>query len=199
MIDTISFRRNLPVGAVGHRALGWWGMWMLIATEAALFAYLLFSYFYLLSQSQNIGLPATPPSLRLALPNTFILIGSSLILWWGERGMRRGRMMRQLAALGLALALGVIFMAVQGEEWRNKTFSITEHAYGSLYFTVTGFHMLHVLGGALMLAALFVWTALGHFNAERNAPITIGALYWHFVDAVWLTIFGSFYLYPYLL
>ncbi|MGZ5059965.1 MAG: cytochrome c oxidase subunit 3, partial [Methylobacter sp.] len=96
------------------------------------------------------------------------------------------------------VVMGIIFIAVQIEEWHLKSFSMTDHAYGSLYFTITGFHMLHVLGGVLMLAVLFIWTARGYFNVERHVAITIGVIYWHFVDAVWLAVFGSFYLYPYL-
>jgi heme/copper-type cytochrome/quinol oxidase subunit 3 len=198
MTEAAMFRKQLPVGSIGHRASGWWGMLALIGTEAALFAYLLFSYFYLATQSQNTWLPTATPSLHLALPNTFILIASSLILWWGGRAMRRRQRLRLLLAIGLALVLGVVFMAIQVQEWHTKTFSITDNAYGSLYFTITGFHMLHVLVGVLMLAVIFIWTALGHFDAERHAPIAIGAIYWHFVDVVWLPVFSTFYLYPYL-
>lgn len=190
--------KKLPVGSIGHHASGWWGMLALIATEAALFAYLLFSYFYLATQAHTTWLPTTTPSLKLALPNTFILIASSFILWWGERGIRQGQRSRLLLAMGLTLALGIAFMVIQAKEWHTKTFSITDSAYGSMYFTITGFHMLHVLGGVLMLSVMFIWTALGHFNAERHAPIAIGAIYWHFVDVVWLAVFSTFYLYPYL-
>ncbi|WP_333875145.1 cytochrome c oxidase subunit 3 [Methylobacter sp.] len=192
------FQKQLPVGAIGRRASGWWGMLMLIATEAALFSYLLFSYFYLASQAKTTWLPIAMPSLRLALPNTIILLASSLVLWWGERAMRRGLLIRQLLAIGLALVLGMVFIVVQFLEWHLKTFSMTDNAYGSLYFTITGFHMLHVLGGILMLGVLFIWAALDYFNAERHTPISIGVVYWHFVDAVWLAVFSSFYLYPYL-
>ncbi|MGZ4970287.1 MAG: cytochrome c oxidase subunit 3 [Methylobacter sp.] len=198
MTNAPLFRKQLPVGSVGHRALGWWGMLTLIATEAALFSYLLFSYFYLAGQSKSFWLPVAMPSLRLALPNTIILLASSLVLWWGERAMRQGLPIRQLLAIGSAVVMGIIFIAVQIEEWHLKSFSMTDHAYGSLYFTITGFHMLHVLGGVLMLAVLFIWTARGYFNVERHVAITIGVIYWHFVDAVWLAVFGSFYLYPYL-
>ncbi|MGZ5025577.1 MAG: cytochrome c oxidase subunit 3 [Methylobacter sp.] len=199
MTNAPMFKKQLPIGTKSHRALGWWGMLMLIATEAALFAYLLFSYFYLISQSKNFWVPAAAsPPLHLALPNTIILLVSSLVLWWGERAMRRGHSQRQLIANGLTLVLGIVFMVIQLMEWHKKTFTISQHAYGSLYFTITGFHMLHVLGGVLILGALFIWTAQGHFNVKRHAPITIGAVYWHFVDAVWLAVFGSFYLYPYL-
>ncbi|MDD5494571.1 MAG: cytochrome c oxidase subunit 3 [Dehalococcoidia bacterium] len=198
MSEASLFRKQLPVGSIGHCASGWWGMLALIATESALFAYLLFSYFYLATQPKTIWLPEAMPSLSLALPNTFILIASSLILWRGERAMRRGQEWRLLLAIGLAVILGIIFLFIQVQEWHAKTFSITDHAYGSLYFTITGFHMLRVLGGILMLAVLFIWTALGYFNAARHAPIAIGAIYWHFVDIAWLAVFSAFYLYPYL-
>jgi cytochrome c oxidase subunit 3 len=198
MIEVADYKNSLPVGSNGKHASGWWGMLMLIVTEAALFAYLLFSYFYLASQANGSWLPTHTPSLKLALPNTIILIGSSLVLWWGERGIRQGQRQRLLIALAITLVMGLIFMLLQALEWHAKPFSISSSAYGSLYFTITGFHMLHVLCGWLMLALIFIWTVAGKFDAERHAPISIGAIYWHFVDIVWLAVFSTFYIVPYL-
>jgi heme/copper-type cytochrome/quinol oxidase subunit 3 len=56
--------------------------------------------------------------------------------------------------------------------------------------------MAHVAIGLLVLAALFVWSLLGYFDIGRHAPVSIGAVYWHFVDAVWLTLFFTFYITP---
>jgi len=86
----------------------------------------------------------------------------------------------------------------QIHEWRDKPFAIDTSSYGSLYFTVTGFHMAHVIGGLLMIAPLMLWTALGKFDSRRRDPVSNGAIYWHFVDAVWLTVFFTFYVTPYL-
>jgi heme/copper-type cytochrome/quinol oxidase subunit 3 len=187
---------TLPEVAADHRTPGWWGMMATIATEAALFAYLLFSYYYLASQTTGAWPPDGVPGLRLALPNTFVLLASSVCVWWAERGIKRGS--RASAVLGLALGflLGLIFVVVQVFEWLSKTFSVSSHAYGSLYFTITGFHMAHVAGGLIMLAVLFIWTAMRYFGAQRHAAISIGAVYWHFVDAVWLLVFTTFYLTP---
>lgn len=187
----------LPVGSIGHRASGWWGMLTLIATEAALFAYLLFSYYYLASQATQAW-PPEMPSLKLALPNTFVLIASSVVVWWGERAIRQGNRRRLLIGLGGAFVLGVIFEILQLMEWGSKPFSFNSSAYGSLYFTVTGFHMLHVAVGLLMLGVLFLWSWLGYMSAERHAAVSIGAVYWHFVDIVWLTVFSTFYIVPFL-
>ena len=88
------------------------------------------------------------------------------------------------------------FLVVQYFEWAGKPFSLASSSYSSLYFTVTGFHMAHVVVGVIMLWALFVWSLMGYFNRVRYAHIHIGALYWHFVDAVWLAVFFTFYITP---
>ena len=75
---------------------------------------------------------------------------------------------------------------------------MASNTYGSLYFTITGFHMAHVAAGLLMLAALFVWTLLGTFDRWRSTPVSVGVIYWHFVDAIWLAVFLTFYVTPYL-
>jgi heme/copper-type cytochrome/quinol oxidase subunit 3 len=197
MTETILRTRALPVGSIGRHASGWWGMWCLIATEAALFAYLLFSYFYLGLQAHGPWVPELP-ALRLALPNTEILIASSAVLYWGETGIRKGRPVRLMIGLGGSLLMGLVFVGIQATEWHNKKFSLGDNAYASSYFTITGFHMAHVVAGLLVLAALLLWAILGKFDRQRHAAVSIGALYWHFVDIVWLAVFATFYLLPYL-
>jgi heme/copper-type cytochrome/quinol oxidase subunit 3 len=191
-------RRDLPIGSVGSQAAGWWGIIAGIITEAALFGYLLFSYYYFAVQPRPAAFPPELPSLRLSLPNTIILLLSSVAAWWGERGARRGSRGQQTVGLGLAFLLGVVFVGIQLLEWDNKTFSLTSSVYGSLFFTITGFHMAHVILGLIILLPLTIWSGLGYFGPRRSAPISIGAIYWHFVDAVWLTVFFTFYVTPYL-
>ncbi|NEX61011.1 cytochrome c oxidase subunit 3 [Noviherbaspirillum galbum] len=189
--------RPLPVSGESAQTSGWWGMWCLIVTEAALFAYLLFSYFYLGSQAHGTWVPELP-KLKLALPNTILLVASSLVLWWGERGMRSGKTRRLALALGASVLMGAVFVGVQVKEWQDKPFSFTDNAYATSYYTTTGFHMLHVAAGLVMLSVLLLWTVLGKFSAKRHAAVSVGALYWHFVDVVWLAVFFSYYLLPHL-
>ncbi len=197
MAEVLPLSQRLPIGSMSRRASGWWGMWCLIATEASLFAYLLFSYFYLASQSHGGWLPEIP-RLRIALPNTIILIASSFVLRWGETGIRKGRRGRLLLGLGGAFVLGAVFSILQLLEWHSKKFGLSDNAYAASYFVTTGFHMAHVAGGLLVIATLFLWAVLGKFDAERHAAVSIGGLYWHFVDVVWLAVFTTFYLLPYL-
>jgi cytochrome c oxidase subunit III len=198
MSDVSIRRRPLPVGIIGSHAGGWWGMVGLIITEAALFVYLLFSYYYFAIQPHAAPWPPEMPDLKLAAPNTFILLLSSASVWWGERATRQGRRASQVLGLGIGLVLGIIFIIVQAVEWKSKSFSLASGSYGSLFFTVTGFHMAHVVVGVLILAAILLWSVLGYFGPVRSAPVTIGAMYWHFVDVAWLAVFFTFYITPYL-
>ena len=188
----------MAVGAIDTRASGWWAMILMIFTEAALFGYLLFSYFYLAAQPQ---MPDTfpqggSPSLQLALPNTVILLLSSAAVAWAQFSIERNRPVQLAVGLGIGATLGMLFLGIQVCEWRGQPFTLASSAYGSLYFTVTGFHMAHVLAGVIILWALCAWSLLGLFNRVRYAHIHIGALYWHFVDAVWLAVFFTFYITP---
>jgi len=188
----------LPVGSPQAKSSGWFGMMTLIVTEASLFLYLLFSYFYFAIWDTHGFLPARRPTFELSAPDTVVLLLSSVLVWWGERGARAGR--RRQLAFGLAggLVLGGIFVGVQLVEWAEKPLHFDTSPYSALYFTITGLHLAHVVIGMMVLLALLVWSLLGMFDARRYAPVSIGAIYWHFVDAVWLAVFFTLYITPYL-
>ena len=199
MAEVVSLREGpLPVGPVGRRGLGWWGVGTLVASEAALFGYLLFSYFYTGAVAPPGWLLEPRPVLKLALPNTIVLLLSSLVAWYGERGVLTHRRAQALIGFGGAFLMACLFAAVQVLEWYSKPFHIGTSSYGSLYFVTTGFHMAHVVVGIAVLGLIFIWTALEYFSPRRNLSVSAGVLYWHFVDIVWLFIFASFYLCPYL-
>ena len=196
MSDTTS-GEVLPVGGRGVVSTAWWGVMCLIATEGILFVYLIFSYAYLGSQQPGPWPPSGPPSLRLATANTVILLGSSVLLAWGLRKFRRRRARRQLAlALAGTIVLGAVFVTIQGFEWADKPFVFSTNAYSSAFVLLTGVHMAHVAVGLLMLLALLVWTLLGRFDQGHHEHLSLGALYWHFVDVVWLVVFTTAYLVP---
>jgi cytochrome c oxidase subunit 3 len=199
MAEALSVQKPLMVGSCGKKSTGWWGVWTLIATEASLFGYLLLSYFYLYFQTGQYWPPEGHPKLLMPGINTIILLSSSIFVWLAERGIRRNLSRGfNCGMMAIAILLGIIFVGVQLREWHNKPYGINSHLYGSLYFTITGFHLAHVLVGLMILLLLTLWTWLGYFNDRRHSVITIGGLYWHFVDVVWIFIFSSLYLVPYL-
>ena len=198
MPDAIRLSGKLPVGAMDTRASGWWAMIFVVFTEASLFAYLLFSYYYLAVQPHAAGTfpegGAPPPG--IAAVNTAILLTSSVAVGWAQLGIEHGSKRRLVAGLGIGALLGVLFLGIQCMEWGDRPFGLSSTPYSSLYFVITGFHMAHVVVGVLMLAALTFWSGKGLFNRRRFAHIHIGALYWHFVDAVWIAVFFTFYITP---
>ncbi len=189
---------QMPVGPIGRRGVGFWGVGTLVATEAALFSYLLFAYYYTGAVSNPGWLLEPHPTLKLALPNTIILLLSSAAAWWGEHGVLRQHRPQALLGFGAALLLGSVFAVIQFFEWRAKTFQMGTSSYASLYYTTTAFHIAHLLIGLLVLACILLWTALDYFSPRRRLTVSAGVLYWHFVDGIWVFIFTTYYITPYL-
>jgi cytochrome c oxidase subunit III len=187
---------ELPLEPKSQRASGWWGMLVLIVTEAALFLHMQFSYYYLYSQSTGPWPPDGPLALKIALPNTFVLIASSVAIFIAERMVRKNLQSRLVGWLAAGIVLGLVFVGLQVAEWLNKPFNIGSHAFGSLYYVITGFHMTHVVVGLMMLLAVLIWAWRGDFAPGRHVTVTAVGYYWHFVDVVWITVFFSFYFWP---
>lgn len=198
MDDPIVIDAPLPVGSAGRNSTAWLGLLCLIATEGSLFVYLLFSYAYFGAQNTADWLPTLRPSFTYGLPGTIALFASSGTVWWSERGIKVGNRRQHLIGLVATIVLGLVFIALEILDWRAKGFSLSSSAYGSFYFTITGFHLLHVLVGVAMLTAVLGWSLAGCFTRRRHMHVTISATYWHFVDVVWILVFSTFFLAPYL-
>jgi cytochrome c oxidase subunit 3 len=196
MAESLQTDITLPIGGSSRNASGWWGIWMLIITEASLFGYLLLIYFYQWMYRPSRWPTDGMPKLMMPGINTLILLSSSGFVWWAERCIKRDRVRFSLLPMAAAIVFGTTFVVVQLEEWHGKPFAANTHLYGSLFFTITGFHMLHVVIGLIILIMLWLWSLIGYFDSSRHTPVTLGALYWHFVDVVWLFVFAGLYLSP---
>ncbi|MEO7368394.1 MAG: cytochrome c oxidase subunit 3 [Gemmatimonadaceae bacterium] len=189
----------LPLAVnAGRHSPGWWGMVAVLTTEGGLFVLLLFSYIYTSAFDHTHWMVDGPPDLKLALPNTLILLVSSATAWWGEKGIKSGSVARLRIGLSATLMLGIAFAGIQGKEYANKKFGPARDAYSSLFYTITGFHFAHVIVGLIMLATVLIWASKGVFTERRHLAVTNVGLYWHFVDAVWLGVFTTLYLVPHL-
>jgi cytochrome c oxidase subunit III len=194
----VSQPRDLPVGPTVRLAVGIWGMWTVIATEAALFAYLLFSYLYLGAQGSPGWLLEPRPSLKYALPSTVIALLSCLPTWLGVRAILASRRSHAVLAFIAALLLGIAFVGLEILDWQAKPFQLGTSSYASIYYVTTGLDLVHWLVGIGIFFFLILWTTLGYFSARRSIVVTASALYWYFVTVIWLAIFVTFYVSPYL-
>ncbi|MFD2765324.1 cytochrome c oxidase subunit 3 [Micromonospora eburnea] len=188
---------ELPVG----RPTSWWGMVMFVATEATLFACLLGSYFYLRFQFGPQWPPGglEKPKLVIPLLMTLVLVPSSIPVVWAEHGIRRGQRWRLRAGLAATLVMGLTFMGLLVKEYSDdlKMHTMTTDVYGSLFYVITGFHGLHVSVGLMMIGWLLAASLRGgSFGSHRHERVRNAAIYWHFVDTVWVAILFTIYLSP---
>lgn len=186
---------ELPIGVGGTTSTAWWGMTFFIITEATLFAYLFFSYYYLGSRHSEWP-PSGAPELKLAIINTVILVLSSVPMWLAERVVRRGRIALFSWLLGAVLSMGIAFLIVEATEWSRQSFTPATNAYSSLFYTLTGFHFAHVTLGLLMIVELLYRVLVKRIDIRRPLAARNVAAYWHFVGVVWVILFLTIYISP---
>jgi heme/copper-type cytochrome/quinol oxidase subunit 3 len=165
---------------------GWWGVALLVATEATLFGSLLASYFYLRFTTE-VWPPAgiEPPDIVLPLCLTGALVATSLPLFLAVRAARSGNVAATRWLIVLAVLVQAGYVAVQVILFKQdlSEFSPRDTAYGSIYFTIVAAHHAHVVFGILLELGLFV-KLLGGLTNYRLIGVRVVALYWYFVNAV---------------
>jgi cytochrome c oxidase subunit III len=176
---------------------GWWGMVLLILTEASVFAALISSYFFLRATSPEWPQGGIdPPELGRISIFTVVLLASSVPVFWADHVIRRGDLRAVRVALAVSFALGAAFVVNQVLEYRSLEFRWTDNAYASLFWIITGLHGLHVLAGLVMNGVVQAKAWTGRLSARRHLTLRVFGMYWHFVDAVWIVVFTSLYLSP---
>ncbi len=187
-------------GATTGRSLEWWGMVFFIASEGLIFANLIAAYLYLDIRSGGFHLPSGEHlSWVYPLINTIILLGSSGPVILARQGITKGNQ-RQLAwGLIGTVIMGLIFLGGQVYEYISlygEGFTVGFKSFGSAFFTLTGFHGLHVTIGVLFLFIVYLRSLRGDFTAKKHFAVEAAELYWHFVDGVWIIVFSTVYLLP---
>ncbi|BFM38175.1 heme-copper oxidase subunit III [Synechocystis sp. LKSZ1] len=128
--------------------------------------------------------------------NTIILVVSSGAVILAEQALERHQVVLFRRLWLLTATLGIIFLFGQAAEWQAMPFSLDAGPAGATFYLLTGFHGLHVLTGVLLL--LYIYRrSLNPRNFRRgHAGVTAVALFWHFVDGIWLVLFALLYLWP---
>jgi len=168
---------------------------MFIATEAMLFVSLFWSYYYLGHLQPNW--PPQPPSCRVAVAMLAILVTGSVALYWGEQQIKKERRASGRAATLATIMLGCVFVGVQLKDYVNHLAMIeaAADAYGSIFYTITSVHALHLLIGITLLVYVLVLPNAEAHEKPARALHNAG-LYWHFVNVVWFFIVALLYIAP---
>jgi heme/copper-type cytochrome/quinol oxidase subunit 3 len=181
------------------RPTAWWGVVTLIMTEGTLFAGLIASYFFLRAASKEWPLGGLEePKIGLSIVFSLVLWGSSIPMLVAERGIKRGKQGALRYGLMTAWFMGAAFLAYTVYDFHELTFGWRTNAYASVFYTTIGLHALHVLVGLCMSVVVQIKAWQGKFSERRHVSVEVYALYWHFVDVVWLFVMPAFILSPHI-
>jgi cytochrome c oxidase subunit 3/cytochrome o ubiquinol oxidase subunit 3 len=169
------------------------GMICFIAAESAMFVIFVVAYLFYVGKS-TFG--PTPRVLSLPVLNTIFLLSSSGTIAWAVRALRRGRLVAFAIAWGATVALGALFLVGTGREW-GHLFQLgltpATNLFGTTYYSLVGLHAFHVTVGLILLTTVLILTLFGKLHARYADRVDVLALYWHFVDCVWIVVFSVVY------
>jgi cytochrome c oxidase subunit 3 len=184
------------------------GMMLFIASEVMFFAALFAAYF-----NAAATLPVFPPRNAegllildpfhfpyLPIIMTAVLITSSITMQWATGRVRKGDRTGLNRAVAVTLILGIVFMFMWAYDYyellTQEDFGINSGVYGTLFYTLTGFHGAHVFGGIVGLAVILSRGLAGQFTRKHHVAVEAVHYYWHFVDVVWILLVIVLYILP---
>lgn len=178
----------------GHQSPLWWGIIGLIAIEITVVSIFVASYFYLrMGEPQWPPAGVEPPPLLWPTVNLVLLMGSIAGMVWSGQAIRKGDTRSFQIGIWLAVAGAMLVLVLRWLQFEALGFRWDDHAYGSLVWTLTGFHFVHVTATVLGTGAIAVAGALGYFNERRHLGVDVDAMYWYFVALAWIPLYLVLY------
>jgi len=182
------------------------GFILFIVSEVMFFFAFFWAYFHIaLNPTWKIWCKWPPLGIEIFHPlgvpflNTYILIMSGVTITLAHYYLKSENRVKTIEYFVYTTGLAFAFIALQFYEYINAPFSINDSAYGSLFFMLTGFHGFHVIIGTIFIVVCFVRYVLRHFTANNHFGFEAASWYWHFVDVVWIFLYFSIYVWPYMI
>jgi len=174
------------------------GMLTFLASEVAFFGTLIMAYVYFLRQTTHgEPNPSQVFKLPLVLAASACLFSSSATIFLAERALARNALRRFLGWWGLTIGLGAAFLVGTALEWNELIgtwgLTVSRNLFGTTYFTLVGFHALHVTIGVIMMSVVLGLARRRHITARNRDSVEAVSWYWHFVDGVWVVVFTLVY------
>ena len=168
----------------------------LIIAESSIFTIFVVAYLYYAGKS--LSGPTPREVLETPIFGTICLLSSSLTVHFAARFLHLNRRSGFLALWFLTILLGGIFLLGTAREWHRLIYerglTISTNLFGTTYYSLVGLHATHVVVGLIMLTIVFLFGVAGRVGHEQSGRVEVLALYWHFVDAVWVVVFSAVYL-----
>jgi cytochrome c oxidase subunit 3 len=167
----------------------------LIVAESAIFTIFVVAYLYYLGR--DVSGPAPQQVLELPIFGTVCLLSSSLFIWLAERAIEHANIRTFTLWWSVTILLGVIFLADTGAEWYklivHDHLTIRTNLFGTTFYSLVGLHATHVVVGLLMMLLVLVFAVTRKLQPRYAERVKVLAMYWHFVDAVWVVVFTVVY------
>jgi cytochrome c oxidase subunit III len=171
------------------------GMWCLITAESAIF--LIFIAAYIFYMGKSLDGPTPSQILRVPVITTICLLSSSATMHWATAALRQGKQMLFRLFWFVTFALGAIFLIGTAREWHRfiyqENFTIQTNLFGTTFYSLIGLHASHVAVGLIALGTVLVLALFGKVKQEHSERCEVLAMYWHFVDAIWVVVFTVVY------
>lgn len=172
------------------------GMACLIAAESAIFTIFVVAYLYYIGKS--VSGPTPREVLHLPIFATVCLLSSSLTIHAAVGAIRKGNLGTFRLWWFITLALGAIFLFETGREWNHLIYheglTISTNLFGTTYYSLVGLHAFHVTVGLIGLLTVLLLALVGKVRQEHARNVDVFAMYWHFVDVVWIVVFTVVYI-----
>jgi cytochrome c oxidase subunit 3 len=171
------------------------GMWCLIIAESAIFLIFIVAYIFYMGKSLDGPTPAQ--ILTVPVITTICLLSSSFTMHWAIGALREGKQLLFRVFWFITLALGATFLIGTLREWHRfiykENFTISTNLFGTTFYSLVGLHASHVAIGLIALSTVMVLALLGKVKQEHHERCEVLAMYWHFVDAIWVVVFTIVY------
>ena len=172
------------------------GMSALIAGESAIFTIFVVAYVFYMGKSLSGPTPAQV--LEVPILATICLLSSSLTILRAEKAIKDDRMGSFTVWLGATIALAASFLTGTALEWKKLIYhdglTVSTNLFGTTFYSLVGLHATHVVVGMFLLSSIFIFSLFGWVDSRQSERFGVVALYWHFVDAVWIVVFTVVYL-----
>jgi heme/copper-type cytochrome/quinol oxidase subunit 3 len=188
---------DLPEFAFGSRTVTWWSVMGFLVIEGTILALCFITYFYLRDRVTDWPPPPTPlPSLLIPTINLVIILASVVPMYLIDKAARRLETRTVLICLVLCDVMGIAFCVLRAFEFSALNVHWDTNAYGSIVWTIMGFHTFHLVAEVVETIVITVLIFLGHTEPKYLVDTTDNALYWYFIVAVWIPCYALLYLAP---
>ena len=180
---------------LAHELRGRVGMWCLIVAESAIFTIFVVAYLYYAGKSINGPTPREVLDIPYII--SIALFSSSFTVVRAERAIEHGNSKLFTLWLFATIFLGAFFVAGTAREWHELIYergvTISSSLFGTTFYSLVGLHLFHVLVGLTGLTIILIFALLGYVKQEHSQRIGVFAMYWHFVDAIWVVVLSVVY------